>query len=77
MPAVSAAAAATPAAGTPLRTKQTTSQVHVAGHRPKPALSIETEILRVAIDKTSGVLAMTRADGSPAGADEVLNAVCT
>ena len=34
-----------------------------------------TKILRDAIDQKSGVLAMTRADGSPASADEVLNAV--
>ena len=35
------------------------------------------DILRASIDEMSGVLSMTGADGGPADADEILNAVCT
>ena len=76
--AVAAAAAATPAADTPAVNKgrrpfKYMSQISVQMQRSR--LRDATKILRDAIDQMSGVLAMTRADGSPASADEVLNAV--
>ena len=79
-PAAAAAAAATSAAETSAGNK---------GRRPRVPMSeacVQTrrarlreaaDILRASIDEMSGVLSLTGADGGPADADKVLNAVCT